>query len=53
LIVGPNVVITIHEGPIQALARFSERVDAGEALIGALDAVDLTRFAVGILAFAR
>ncbi len=41
LIVGPNVVITIHEGPIKALARFSERVDAGETLIGALDAVDL------------
>ncbi|MBA2757807.1 MAG: CorA family divalent cation transporter [Candidatus Limnocylindrales bacterium] len=41
LIVGPNVVITIHEGPIQALARCSERVDAGETRIGALDAVDL------------
>jgi magnesium transporter len=40
LLAGRNLVVTIHEGPIQALDRFVRELD-GETRVGALTAADL------------
>lgn len=40
LLIGPNVVISLHDGPIQALDRFVAGLD-GETRLGALRAADL------------
>lgn len=40
LLIGPNVVITLHDGPFQALDRFVAGLD-GETRLGALCAADL------------
>ena len=40
LLAGRNLVVTVHEGPIQALDRFVRELD-GETRLGALTAADL------------
>ena len=40
LVVGPNVVVTIHDGPTAAVDRFVASID-GETRLGALSAADL------------
>lgn len=40
LLVGPNMVVTVHDGPIGAFDRFAGGL-TGETRIGALDAADL------------
>jgi len=40
LLAGRNLVVTVHEGPIQALDRFVHELD-GETRLGALTAADL------------
>jgi Mg2+ and Co2+ transporter CorA len=40
LLAGPNVVVTVHEGPIEALEQFAAGL-TGETRLGALDAADL------------
>ncbi len=40
LVVAPNVVLTVHDGPVGALKRFDDGLD-GETQLGLLDAADL------------
>ena len=40
LLAGKNLVVTVHEGPIQALERYVNQLD-GETRLGALSAADL------------
>ena len=40
LLAGPDVVLTVHEGPVEALDRFRESID-GETRLGDLTAGDL------------